>query len=327
LILNAGQTASLTLGFTSQNGGPFTGVLTIASNSSAGNLVINMSAAEVGVLTSVTCSSSSMSGAGVDSCAANLNGQAPAGGYAIALTSNNSTVTVPSGVTVAAGATSAPFNATVAATTSSQTATITASAGGTSKSFSLALAPPGVGNLAANAGSLSFGTVMVGQPATQSLILTASGGSVQINSAGVTGTGFSVSGLTFPAMVPSGQSVTLSVEFAPTSSGSISGQLTIQSNAASGTIALPLSATGDVYKVQLNWDAPSSSSDPVAGYYVYRATNGSSTYQQLNASPTTETSYLDSTIADGQSYMYYVVSVDSAGEQSTPSNTATLAIP
>jgi len=326
LTLNAGQTASLTLGFNSQNGGPFTGVLTIASNSSTGNLAVNMSAAEVGVLASVTCNSSSMSGAGTDSCSANLNGEAPAGGYAVSLSSNSSLVTVPSIVTVAAGATSVPFNATAAATTSSQTATITASAGGVSNSFSLVLTPTAIGNLAANANKVSFGTVMVGQPATQSLTLTASGGSVQVTSAVVAGTGFSVPGPAFPLTISSGQSVTLSVEFAPSASGSVSGQLTIQSNAANGTIVVPLSATGDVYKVQLNWNAPSNS-DPVAGYFVFRAINGGSTFQQLNATPTTATSYLDSTIVDGQNYMYYVVSVDSAGSQSTPSNTTTIDIP
>jgi hypothetical protein len=59
-----------------------------------------------------------------------------------------------------------------------------------------------------------------------------------------------------------------------------------------------------VYEVELNWDAPSSSSDPVAGYNIYRSTGGSSSYQLLNSSIDTETMYVDSTVQSGTAYTY-----------------------
>ena len=157
--------------------------------------------------------------------------------------------------------------------------------------------------------------------ATQSLTLTASGGAVVVNSAGVTGTGFSASGLTFPLSLASGQSATLNVVFAPTSAAAASGQLAIASNAGNSTVSL--SGTGYTAKVNLSWNA----STAVSGYYIYRAPNGSSSYQKLNASLNSTTSYTDTTVSIGQTYEYYVVSVNSAGTQSAPSNTTTVAVP
>ena len=125
-------------------------------------------------------------------------------------------------------------------------------------------------SLKVNATSIAFGNVQVSDSATQSLTLTASGGSVVVNSATVTGTGFSASGLTFPLTLASGQSATLNVVFAPTSAATASGQVAIVSNAGNSTVSL--SGTGYTAKVDLAWNASPS----VAGYYVYRAPSGSS---------------------------------------------------
>ncbi|MGB0082339.1 MAG: choice-of-anchor D domain-containing protein, partial [Terracidiphilus sp.] len=73
------------------------------------------------------------------------------------------------------------------------------------------------------------------------------------------------------------------------------------------------------YAVDLAWDAPTSSPDPVAGYDIYRAASGSSTYQLLNPSVNSSTSYTDTTVADNTSYTYYIESVDAEGNQSVPS--------
>ncbi len=79
--------------------------------------------------------------------------------------------------------------------------------------------------------------------------------------------------------------------------------------------------------MDLSWDAPSSSPDPVAGYNVYRSPSGASAYQQLNSSVLTGTTYTDLTVQAGQSYDYIVESVDASGVQSAPSDIATAAIP
>jgi fibronectin type 3 domain-containing protein len=92
---------------------------------------------------------------------------------------------------------------------------------------------------------------------------------------------------------------------------------------------ITLSGTGTAafYAVNLSWEAPTSSVDPVAGYNVYRAPSGSSTYALLNSSPETETSYMDSTVVNGQIYDYIAESVDASGIESIPSNVFTVTIP
>jgi hypothetical protein len=180
-----------------------------------------------------------------------------------------------------------------------------------------------------NASSLAFGNVQLGEPATQSLTLSSTGtAAVTVNSATVTGTGYSISGVTFPLTLNAGQTATLSVAFTPSAAGTVAGQLTITSNSSSGSPAtINMSGTGVAPVVDLTWDAPSSSSDPVAGYQVYRAASGNSTYTLLNTSVITATSFTDSSVQTGQTYDYVVESVDSAGIESTPSNMASVAMP
>jgi fibronectin type 3 domain-containing protein len=92
-------------------------------------------------------------------------------------------------------------------------------------------------------------------------------------------------------------------------------------------LLLSLTAWGQDYKVNLTWDAPVSSPDPVVGYNIYRATGSSPTYQLVNSSVNVPTTYSDLTVQDGTSYTYYVVSVDAENNQSVPSNTVTTTIP
>src|SRR5207302_453572 len=68
---------------------------------------------------------------------------------------------------------------------------------------------------------------LVGSTGVQNLTLTNSGSAnLTIAQASFTGAGFSISGLTFPLTLPPGQSSTLSVHFAPTATGSVSGDRT-----------------------------------------------------------------------------------------------------
>ncbi|HLY42192.1 MAG TPA: choice-of-anchor D domain-containing protein [Terracidiphilus sp.] len=327
LTLNPGQTATLTLSFSPNGGSNFTGTLTIAGNSSTGNATVNMSGTGIPLPSSVTCSSSSMTGAGSDACTVNLNGAAPWGGFAVSLASNNAAVTVPASVTVPYNTTSATFNATVAAVTSSQTVTITATAG-SSKSFALQLSAQSVGTLNISTGSISFGQVAIGQLATQSFTVTASGGTVVINSIASSGSSFSLAAVSLPLTLGAGQSATLNAQFDPTAAGAATGQLTISSHCAgSGTSVVSLSGTGLAYSINLTWVAPTPTSDKVVGYNVYRALSGSTTFAKMNSSLDAQTAFTDSTAQAGASYEYYVVSVDGAGNQSAPSNTFSVSIP
>jgi len=160
--------------------------------------------------------------------------------------------------------------------------------------------------------------------------LTSLGTAPLIISAGsVTGAGFNISGISYPLTLNPGQSATLYIQFDPTSAGATTGTVTLTSNASPSTTTIGLSGTGGTgsYEVQLTWIAPTNSTDPVAGYNVYRAAGNGSSYQLLNSSVNTETTYTDSTVQDGTSYTYYVESVDASGNQSTPSNTFSASIP
>ena len=101
--------------------------------------------------------------------------------------------------------------------------------------------------------------------------------------------------------------------------------LTATGSGTSETFAISL-GTGGSRKVQLTWNSPVSSSDPIAGYDVYRSVDGV-TYQQLNGSIDSQTTFVDGGVQSGVQYNYYVVSVDAAGVRSAPSNLTTVAVP
>ncbi|MGH9541684.1 MAG: choice-of-anchor D domain-containing protein, partial [Terriglobales bacterium] len=96
---------------------------------------------------------------------------------------------------------------------------------------------PAKGPLTPVSASVSFGSVQVGQSATGSVVLTNTGtATVTISAATVTGAGFALgSGAPArPLAVAAGQSATLPVRFAPTTSGTASGTLSVGSDASNG---------------------------------------------------------------------------------------------
>jgi len=214
-------------------------------------------------LSTLNCASGSITGAGTDNCTATLSGTAASGGQAVSLTSNNAAVTVPSSVTVASGATSASFTATVSAVSAAQTATLTASSGGGSSTYAIELNANSGSTVAAislQSTSVSFGDVALNTSSYQSDTLTASGtASLTISAATVTGTGFSISGVSFPLTLNPGQTATLQIEFDPTVAGAENGKVTLTTNCSSPTSTVSLSGTGDAgttsYQVNLSWIA------------------------------------------------------------------------
>lgn len=314
-----------------------TATLTAGAGNVAETFFLQLNASTIGqgstvipVLSGLTCMVGSIRGAGSAGCTVTLNAAVPSGGFVINMASNNPAVTLPATVTVAAGSTSASFTATVSAVSSAQTATLTASAGGTAETFALQLNVSSAG-LSADATSIAFGIVPVNTLVTQSVELTSSGVlPIAIVAATVQGVGFSITGTTFPLTLAVGQPVTVEVTFDPTAVGATTGQLNFLSTAVTNDVAvINLSGTGvaSAYQVNLSWDAPSSSADPVAGYLVYRSPSGAASFQQLFGIALNQTTYVDTSVQNGQSYDYIVESVDAVGVTSAPSNTATIAIP
>jgi Abnormal spindle-like microcephaly-assoc'd, ASPM-SPD-2-Hydin len=187
--------------------------------------------------------------------------------------------------------------------------------------------------LTVNSAAVSFGDVTVNTVATQAVTLTSKGSfPVTIESIRERGRGFATSGLIVPTTLAPGQSTTLNLQFDPASVGNARGTVSITSNSfgRSGTaiqltgtgIAAAPGAPGGSAEVQLNWDAPNGSTDPIAGYNIYRSLGGSSQYLRINQSVEAQTAFLDSTVQKGSTYDYYVTSVDPSGLESVPSNTA-----
>jgi Cep192 domain 4 len=333
VTLNPGQTATLAVFFDPTVAGTAGGTITISDNASPSAAAISLSGiglATAGVLNGVSCASKSLTGSGSDACSVTLSAAAGSGGLAVSLSSTDSAVAVPSAVSVPAGATSAGFTAAVSAVTTVQNATLTASAGGVSKTLALQL-NAAVPTLSINTSSVAFGDITINTAANQSVTFSSSGSAaVTVSSAKVAGTGFSLSGMTFPVTLTPGQSAALNVAFDPTTTGSVSGQVTISSNSSTNpTATVSLSAVGvaATYQVNLAWTAPTSSPDPVAGYDVYRAPSGTGSYQLLGSALSTLTTYVDSNVQTGLSYDYVIKSVDSSGVESASSNTTTAKIP
>lgn len=283
-----------------------------------------------GQIRSLSCSSTSITGAASDVCTVTLTSPAGSGGLTVSLTSSNPAVTLPGHIWVAANATSLSFTATVAAVATAQTALLTAFynyAGINSpQTFSLNLYPLAT-TISATPSSLSFGSVTLNTTSSLSVTLTNIGNSSVTGTASVTGAAFSMS----PAQgtLSPGQSSTLVVQFDPSSAGAATGGLTVQSNLGTTLLVVPLTGAGGSttqHSVTLSWAAPSSSPEPIAGYISYRSTSGGG-YTALNSTASPQTTYVDTAVQPGVTYSYYVESVGSNGLISAPSSTIEATVP
>lgn len=83
------------------------------------------------------------------------------------------------------------------------------------------------------------------------------------------------------------------------------------------------SGGGGLHTVNLSWKASTSSN--IVGYNIYRGTAADSFGLLSSMNP--GTTYTDTTVQNGQTYYYAVKAVDSAGVESSYSNTAQAAVP
>jgi hypothetical protein len=347
LTLNSNQTASLQVQFDPSAAGSVSGLLSIASDATGGTVKVQLTGTgTVATSPHLTVSTSSLSFGNV---AVNSTSTLP-----VTLTSSGTApVTISSAAISGAaftdsGATlpvtlnpnqSVTVNVQFKPSTTGQATGQLTIASDSSTGASSVVQLSGTGTTTATAKlqvsttSLPFGDVPVNSTATLTLTLTSSGTApVTVSSAALKGTGFSDSGVNFPVTLNPNQSVTLNVQFDPTAAGAVTGQLTINSNSSTGaTTQIQLTGTGTAVQVQheidLNWDAPANSSDPVAGYNIYRSTGSGGSFSKLNASPNSQVSYTDSAVQSGTTYMYEVKSVDANGAESGPSNQITLSVP
>jgi hypothetical protein len=174
---------------------------------------------------------------------------------------------------------------------------------------------------------LAFGPIDLGASSTANITLTNTSSSyVTISGTSVSGPGLSAGGVPSGTILAAGQFVTLSVLFAPSGSGVVSGSVSIFSDAIGSPLTIPVSGTGvtATHLVNVTWNASSSI---VFGYNVYRATNQFGYYTKLNSTPIAATQYTDLNVQAGQTYFYWVTSVDANTAESTLSNSAIVTVP
>jgi len=183
----------------------------------------------------------------------------------------------------------------------------------------------GTPQLTANPTSSNFGNITLGSDPILPVILTNTGSaSVTISQATVTGAGFSISGLSLPLTLAVGSNADLSVTFAPTAAGTVTGSVSIVSNASNSPTIESLSGAG-IHAVSLSWNVSTSQ---VAGYNVYRGTVSGGPYTRLNSTLVTGSAiYTDMTVQAGTTYYYVATAVGSGSNERAYSNQAQAVVP
>ena len=144
--------------------------------------------------------------------------------------------------------------------------------------------------LAATPASVSFGNVVVGSNTTQTIRLQNIGTSqVTISSITPSVSSIAISGVTTPIKLAPGTSATLTAAYKPTAAGSVTGKITVTSNAVGSPTIVDLSATAAAATVQLTPSASNLSFGSV--------TVGSSGTSQLTVKSTGNTNATISKVA------------------------------
>ncbi len=254
--LAAGQSANFSVQFSPTTPGTSNGTLTITSNASNALLTVPVSGvgtSAVGTLssnpTSLSFSSTtvgqnqSLSETITNSGAASVTiSQISISGSGFSLVGAQSSQTLTAGQSTTFSVKFAPTSA------GNATGTLTVSSDASNPSLTVAVsgtAAASPGQLSANPTSLNFGSVTIGSNQSLSATISNSGGSsVSISNVAISGTGYTLSGITTPLTLNPGQSTDFSVKFAPTASGTANGSVTITSDASNPTLTVSLSGSG-----------------------------------------------------------------------------------
>jgi hypothetical protein len=202
----------------------------------------------------------------------------------------------------------------------------------TNPTYTLALSGTGASStriISLGTTSLNFGSEIIGGSSPLQVAVKNSGNSsLTISAISVTGTGFSVTSGVAGTTLAAGQTAELNVVFAPKATGSVSGTVSLVSNATNSPNSLAVTGTGvssTTHSVSLSWLATSSSG--VAGYYVYRSTVSGSSYTRITSSALSALKYTDGSVTSGKTYYYVVTAVTSSGTESAQSGQVDAIIP
>jgi hypothetical protein len=334
LSINSGSNTTFTVTYTPTTAGTGSGSISITSNAPSSPATIALSGTGMQAQIAATPSSvafGTVADGTTDSQQITLknNGNTTLTFSQITVTGTGFAQTgLTTSTTIAAGA-SATFNATFdPSAAGAVSGSITLATNGTPSSLVISLSGTGQATslqLGASPTTLAFGNVLDQSSSQLTTSVTNNGNAnVTISDVTVAGAGFSASGITNGTMLTPGQSVPLTVTFAPTSGGAVSGaSVSIASNATNSPATVTLSGTG-THSVMLTWSA-----SPTGGvtYNVFRGTSsGGEGTTPINPSAITSLTFTDTNVTPGTTYYYTVEAVDSAGS-SAPSNEASATIP
>lgn len=344
ITLQPGQQMVLTLDFDPLAAGADAETLTITSNATPANVSVSLSG--TGTTAATPQLTASVASLNFGSVTVNTGASLP-----LTLTSSGTApVTISaetaSGAGYSVSGSSLPLTLNPGQTTTLQltfdpavagaaTGSLAVGSNATSGTIHVALTGTGTSpltsQLTVSPTSVAFGDVTVNTIASQQVTLSSTGTApVTVTAATLSGVEFAASGATFPVTINPGQAVTMLVRFDPTAAGAASGQLMISSNSATnGTALVQITGNGVAvqHSIDLSWNAPATSTDPVAGYNIYRSTNGGATFTKLNGPIETALDYTDTNVQSGTTYTYVVKSVDASGQESGPSNQISLPVP
>ena len=336
MTLNAGQSTAFNVTFTPTTGGAVNGNLAIGSNASNPTLNIALSgtAATPGSLAASpaslnfgsiqTGSSNSLSEMITNSGSSNVTISQ------VASSSVNYTVSgITPPVTLTPGQNYTFKIAFAPAATGSSSGTLSLSSNASNPALSIPLTGTGTapGSLAVSPASINFGNVVVGATQTQTATLSATSAPVTVSSAGVIGSEFAVSGLSFPFTLAPGSSASFNVTFTPQASGTASASVSFASNAMNSPLVESVSGSGtpaSQHSVALSWN---TSTSIVSGYNVYRGSASGGPYAKISPALDASTTYSDASVQAGQTYFYVVTAVDGTGAESPYSNQVQAVIP
>jgi Domain of unknown function (DUF4082)/Abnormal spindle-like microcephaly-assoc'd, ASPM-SPD-2-Hydin/Cep192 domain 4 len=333
--LAAGKQVSLNVTFTPRSMGTANGGMTVTSNASNPSLTVALTG--VGMQPQISAVPTSISFGSVaigvsntqtltvkDSGNANLiisQATIVGGGFSLAGPALPATLTPGQSIAFTVRFTST--------TASSVTGTVTIASNAPNSPLVVPLSGTGVKQslqLSANPSALAFGNVTQGSSSRNSVTLTNTGNSsVSVSNLTPTGSYFSISGLTLPVSLAAGQTASFGVTFAPATTGSFSGGVSVTSTATNSPLSISLSGTGVApHKVTLSW-TPSTST--VSGYNVYRGTQKGGPYNKATSSLVPGSTYTDTTVQSALTYYYVVTSEQSNGMESVYSSEVSATIP
>jgi hypothetical protein len=338
MTLDGGKATTLTVTYKPTSAATLAGNVSITSNASDPSIVIGINATATSSTLAATPSSVSFGNVVVGSNTTQTIRLQNIGTSQVKISSLTpsvanvtiSGITLPANLAPGASATlTAAYKPTAAGSIAGKI-TVTSNAVGSPTIIELsATAAAASIQLTPSATSLSFGNVTVGSSGTNQLTVKSTGNTnASISKVSVGGTGFVLESSAASVILDPSQSETYTVNFDPKATGSVTGTLTITSNAANSPMKISLSGSGSAaaakHTVALDWDRSSST---VTGYFVYRSTKPSGPYTQLNSTPEANPSYSDGSVSNGQVYYYYVTAVNSSNIQSADSNQVSVTIP